>query len=154
MITASLSGLVILQVSLLLDTVDSEAAAFHSNVMRTLSSVVQTLEERNVPFTGATSEFYEPTREQMKRACVANGISTPAFLFARDELDVERAAATLRFPLFVKHYSSYASVDISRRSRAVTPAGLRQQARKIISRHGMALIEEYIDGTECTVLVD
>ena len=74
-------------------------------------------------------------------------------LLARNDEDVERAAETLRFPLFVKHYSSYASVDISRRSRVVTPAGLRIQARKIISRHGAALIEEYIDGIECTVLV-
>ncbi|NRA75956.1 MAG: D-alanine--D-alanine ligase, partial [Planctomycetes bacterium] len=75
------------------------------------------------------------------------------YLLARNDEDVERAAETLRFPLFVKHYSSYASVDISRRSRVVTPAGLRIQARKIMSRHGAALIEEYIDGIECTVLV-
>ena len=115
--------------------------------------VVQALEKRNVPFTGATSEFYEPSREQMKQACLASGIDTPAYLFAQDDFDIERAAATLRFPLFVKHHSSYASVDLSRRSRVHTPAGLRQQARKIISRHGRALIEEYIDGTECTVLV-
>jgi D-alanine-D-alanine ligase len=115
--------------------------------------VVQTLEERKVPFTGATSEFYEPSREQMKQACLANRIDTPAYVFAQDDSDVELAAATLRFPLFVKHYSSYASVDLSRRSRVQTPAGLRQQARKMITRHGRALIEEYIEGTECTVLV-
>ena len=58
-----------------------------------------------------------------------------------------------QFPLFVKHYSSYASVDLSRNSRVPTPAGLKRQARKIMSRHGAALIEEYIAGTECTVLV-
>ena len=34
-----------------------------------------------------------------------------------------------------------------------SPAGLRVQARKIMSRHGAALIEEYIEGMECTVLV-
>ena len=66
---------------------------------------------------------------------------------------VERAAAELNFPLFVKHHSSYASVDLSRRSRVQSPEGLRIQAKKIISRHGAALIEEYIDGIECTVLV-
>jgi len=115
--------------------------------------VVQTLERAGVPFTGATSPFYEPSREQMKQACREIGIATPAYLLARTPDDVERAAATLRFPLFVKHYSSYASVDLSRHSRARTPAGLRRQARKIMSRHGAALIEEYIEGTECTVLV-
>jgi len=34
-----------------------------------------------------------------------------------------------------------------------SPEGLRIQAKKIMSRHGAALIEEYIDGIECTVLV-
>ena len=115
--------------------------------------VVRTLEDLGVPFTGATSRFYEPTREQMKQACATQGIPTPAHVLARTAEDVERAAWTLRFPLFVKHHSSYASVDLSRASRVRTPAGLRRQARKIMSRYGAALIEEFIEGTECTVLV-
>lgn len=115
--------------------------------------VVRTLEAHGVAFTGATSEFYEPSREAMKAACAAEGIATPRHVLARTAEDVERAAATLRFPLFVKHYSSYSSVDLSRHSRVASPAGLRRQARKIMQRHGAALIEEYIDGTECTVLV-
>ncbi len=115
--------------------------------------VIETLEKHGVPFAGATSECYEPTRVEMKEACAALGIATPAYVVASTPEDVERAAETLRFPLFVKHYSSYASVDLSRRSRVRTPAGLRIQAKKIMSRHGAALIEEYIDGIECTVLV-
>jgi D-alanine-D-alanine ligase len=115
--------------------------------------VVQTLERLRVPFTGATSVFYEPTRERMKQACREQGISTPAYVVASTDEDVERAASTLRFPLFVKHHSSYASVGLSRRSRVRTAAGLRQQARKIMARFGAALIEEYIEGIECTVLV-
>jgi len=74
-------------------------------------------------------------------------------VLARSEADVERAAARLRFPLIVKHHSSYASIDLSRASRVVTAAGLRRQARKIIRRHRAALIEEFIEGSECTVLV-
>ena len=115
--------------------------------------VVETLEKLRVPFTGATSNYYEPTREEMKEACRREGIATPAAVLARDEADVERAAETLRFPLFVKHHNSYASVDLSRNSRVQSRAGLLQQAHKIISRYGAALVEEYIDGIECTVLV-
>ncbi len=115
--------------------------------------VVQTLEALKVPFTGATSVFYEPTRERMKHVCATHEIATPAWVLARSEADVDRAARSLRFPLFVKHHSSYASVALSRLSRVRTPAGLRRQARKIMSRYGAALIEEYIDGVECTVLV-
>lgn len=115
--------------------------------------VIETLEAAGVPFTGGTSAFYEPTRQQMKDACRTAGIATPDHRFVRTEADIEQAAECLRFPLFVKHYSSYASVDLSRASRVVTPAGLRRQARKMIRRHGAALVEEFVDGTECTVLV-
>ena len=115
--------------------------------------VVETLERLGVPFTGSTSVFYEPSRVEMKRACRELGIDTPAYVMVRNPAEVERAAGELRFPLFVKHHSSYASVDLSRASRVVTPAGLRRQAKKIISRHKAALVEEYIEGAECTVLV-
>jgi D-alanine-D-alanine ligase len=115
--------------------------------------VVKALEEHGVAFTGATSEFYEPSRQAMKLACRAEGIDTPDYVLARCEADVELAAHVLRFPMIVKHYSSYSSVDLSRRSRVCSPAGLRQQTRKIVRRHGAALIEEFIEGTECTVLV-
>jgi D-alanine-D-alanine ligase len=115
--------------------------------------VVHTLERHGVAFTGATSEFYEPSREAMKLACWSEGIETPRCVLARCQSDVERAIELLRFPLFVKHYSSYSSVDLSRRSRVCSPAGLRAQARKMLRRHGAALIEEFIEGTECTVLV-
>ena len=115
--------------------------------------VIETLERLDVPFTGGTSAFYEPTREQMKQACRRAGIATPDHVFVRRTADIERAAECLKFPLFVKHHSSYASIDLSRASRVVTPAGLRRQARKMLRRHGAALVEEYVEGSECTVLV-
>jgi len=115
--------------------------------------VIRTLERLGVAFTGSTSAFYEPSRVKLKTACKRAGIATPAAVLARNEQDVKRAAERLTFPLFVKHHSSYASIDLSRASRVVTPAGLRRQARKIMSRHGKALIEEFIEGGEATVLV-
>jgi D-alanine-D-alanine ligase len=115
--------------------------------------VIETLEKHGVPFTGATSTCYEPTRKEMKDACTKHGIATPKFVFAKNQKDVDKAAKTLQFPLFVKHHNSYASVDISRASKVMTPAGLNRQAKKIISKHGAAIIEEYIEGIECTVLL-
>jgi len=115
--------------------------------------VVRTLEDRGVAFTGATSEFYEPSRQAMKRACRAERIAVPAYVLARDDSDIQRADARLDYPLFVKHYSSYSSVDLSRHSRVASPQGLARQARKIMRRHGAALIEEFIEGAEVTVLV-
>lgn len=115
--------------------------------------VVRALERHGVPFTGAAASFHEPSRRAMKRACRAAGIATPAWVIARTDQDIERAASRLDFPLFVKHHSSYSSISLSRASKVATPSGLRRQAHKIIARHGAALIEEYIGGTECTVLV-
>jgi len=115
--------------------------------------VVETLEAAGVPFSGATSEFFEPSREKMKQVCVAEGIATPDYRFVNSLDQVDDVAERLKFPLFVKHYSSYSSVDLSRNSRVQTVAGLRRQVAKILKRHGGALVEEYVDGTECTVLV-
>jgi D-alanine-D-alanine ligase len=114
---------------------------------------VRTLQRFGVPFTGSNSVFFEPSRTKMKRVCRKLGLDTPAYVMAKTRADVGRAARRLRFPLIVKHHNSYASIDLSRASRVVTPAGLRRQAKKIMSRHGAALIEEFIEGTECTVLV-
>ncbi len=115
--------------------------------------VVRTLEKHGVAFTGADSRFFEPSRQKMKRVCKKLGIACPASVVVRKEEDVEKVLRKLRFPMFVKHFNSYASVDLSRHSKVQSEAGLLRQVRKMLSRHGAALVEEYIEGVECTVLV-
>jgi D-alanine-D-alanine ligase-like ATP-grasp enzyme len=115
--------------------------------------VVQTLERLDVPFTGAGSAFYDPSREAMKRVCAAWGVDFPAYVVAREDADVERAADTLRFPLIVKHPASYSSVGLTPDSRVTSASGLRERAAAMMSQYGAALIEEFIEGDEATVLV-
>ncbi len=115
--------------------------------------VVQALEKLDVPFTGATSEYFEPSREVMKRVCSAWGIGYPAYVMARTDEDIDRAAQLLRYPLIVKHPSSYSSVDLTRNSRVETTFALRYRARQMMAKYGAALIEEFIEGREFTVLV-
>lgn len=115
--------------------------------------VVKTLEKLDVPFTGGTSGFYEPSREAMKHACEALGIDTPAYVMARNVTDVKRAAEELTFPLFVKHPSSYASIGLTHNSKVDDLPALLEQARIMLKAYGGALIEEFIEGLECTVLV-
>src|SRR5688572_23016626 len=115
--------------------------------------VVQTLERLNQAYTGATPEFYDPTREAMKRVCHAWGLDTPGYVVVRTPKDIERAADTLRWPLIVKHPNSYSSIGITRESRVETPAALKTQAARMRKAYGGALIEEFIEGKEYTVLV-
>lgn len=115
--------------------------------------VVQALERLNVPFTGAGSLFYEPSREAMKMACESVGVKFPAYVMARCPSDVERAAATLRYPMIVKHPNSYGSVGLTRESRVTNAAALRQEFARTCADYGAALIEEFIEGREFDVLM-
>jgi D-alanine-D-alanine ligase-like ATP-grasp enzyme len=115
--------------------------------------VVQALERLGLPFTGATSAFYEPTREKMKKICHYWGIPTPAYHFAYHLPAVEVAAQTLRYPMIVKHPNSYSSIGLTPASRVTTERELFDQARLMIENFGGALIEEFIEGREFTVLV-
>ncbi len=115
--------------------------------------VVQALERLGVPFTGATSAFYEPTREMMKRACHARGILAPAGMQVKNPSEVEHAARALRFPLIVKHPNSYSSIGLTRESRVENAEQLARQAEIMIGEFGGTLIEEFIEGREFTVLV-
>ena len=115
--------------------------------------VVQALERLGVAFTGAGSSFYDPSREAMKMACHSAGVKFPAYVMARDEHQAERALDRLRMPLIVKHPQGYASVGLTRDSRVTTAAALRREAARTIAEYGAALIEEFIEGREFSVLV-
>lgn len=115
--------------------------------------VVQALERLGLAFTGATSSFYEPSRQAMKRVCHYWDISTPAYVIASNSQDVEAAAESLRYPLIVKHPNGYASVGITKDSRVENADALHQQAAQTMEAFGGALIEEFVEGREFTVLV-
>lgn len=115
--------------------------------------VVQALEKLNVAFTGAGSAFYDPSREAMKMACHSAGVGFPAYVMARCAADAERAIRDLRFPMLVKHPRGYASAGISRKSRVTDEASLLHELERTLAEYGAALIEEFIEGREFTVLV-
>jgi D-alanine-D-alanine ligase-like ATP-grasp enzyme len=115
--------------------------------------VVQILERFGQAFTGSTSSFYEPSRETMKRVCHYAGIGTPGFTFVHDAADVDRALAHLRFPMIVKHPSSYGSIGMGRDARCADSTELRAVVDRNLAAFGGALIEEFIEGREFTVLV-
>eukprot|EP00667_Euglena_gracilis_P010620 EG_transcript_10815 len=115
--------------------------------------VVKALEDLGVPFTGASSAFYEPSKAEMKRAALRVGIPTPPFVFAYDAEQVEEAVRVLNFDVIVKHFNGYASIGMTRNSVCGTPEALRAEAARFIETYGGALVEEFIRGREATVLV-
>ena len=115
--------------------------------------VIETLEYYNVPFTGADSRFYDPTREEMKLICDVWGVKTPGYLITSDIADVSLAVEILKFPMIVKHFQSYCSIGLTKDSRVENPEQLLMQTTRMLDEFGEVLIEEFIDGREFTVLV-
>jgi D-alanine-D-alanine ligase len=115
--------------------------------------VAQALESSGAAFTGANARFYDPSRPEMKAACNAAGIPTPAWALVDNLADVENACKELHFPMIVKHPKSYASMGMTPRSKVYNLKDLCQQAEIMITSFGATLIEEFIEGREFSVLV-
>lgn len=115
--------------------------------------VVAALERFNAPYTGADSVFFEPSKEIMKMVAKYGGANIPAYVFAYNPEDIERACTELSLPVIVKHYNGYNSIGMTKKSRCETLEDLREQSKIMINKYGGALIEEFIEGRECTVLV-
>lgn len=115
-------------------------------------TLVRTLEALQLPFTGANSKFYNPTREQMQETAEKHGINFARGFHARIESDLEQAK-NLRFPLIIKHPNSYASIGLTPESRVDTFEKLKEQFQKNLNQFGAARVEEFIEGREVSCLV-
>lgn len=115
--------------------------------------VVKYLEMSVLPFTGAKSDFYEPTRDQMVFAGQNCSVPFPAGINIRSLDEISRVCELIRFPLIVKHPNSYSSVGLSRDSVVSNFDELKIITGRIIDLFGGARIEAYISGREFTVLV-
>lgn len=115
--------------------------------------VVGALERLELAFTGAGTSFYEPSREAMKLVCHYLDVPFPRGVSVRGGDESELVMASLRFPLIVKHPNSYNSIGLIPASRVETVAELEQQIERMTNMFGEALVEEFVEGREFTVLV-
>lgn len=115
--------------------------------------VVQALEALNVPFTGAGSNCFDPTREEMQAVADANGIGFAKGYRVSSVEEAEQLVGNLRFPIMVKHPKSYGSTGMFKESRADTLEQVLMQVKRICSEFGAARMEEFIVGKEYNVLV-
>jgi D-alanine-D-alanine ligase len=115
--------------------------------------LVQLMEKLGVAFTGADSNFFDPSRQEMKAYAKKANVPTPNWVMIDRVEDVERVAKRLRFPVLVKPPHGYASVGITRDSRCENMEQLKVQVAREIQDFGRALLEEFIEGREFTCLV-
>jgi D-alanine-D-alanine ligase len=115
--------------------------------------VVRALEELNLPFTGADSKFFDPTREEMQAAADAHGVNFAKGYRVTSVKEAQRLVKNLRYPIMVKHPKSYGSTGMFRESRVDTPEQLGKQVERVCREFGAARMEEFIVGKEYNVLV-
>jgi len=115
--------------------------------------VVRALEELNLPFTGADSRFFDPTREEMQAAAEAHGVSFVKGYRVKNVEEAKRLVKNLRYPIMVKHPKSYGSTGMFRESRVDAPEQLAPQIERVCGEFGAARMEEFIVGKEFNVLV-
>lgn len=115
--------------------------------------VIYYLELLNLPYTGPNSTLYDPTKELMKYVAYTQGVKTPNYVLATKLSDTENADSLLDYPLFIKPAKSGDSLGIDDFSLVNDKEELFNKSKEIINEYGDALIEEYIEGREFTVLV-
>jgi D-alanine-D-alanine ligase len=115
--------------------------------------VVNALDALNLPFTGARSNCFDPTREEMQAKAEAYGVNFAKGYRVKSVEEAEALVKNLRFPIMVKHPKSYGSTGMFKESKATTIEQVREQVSRICKEFGAARMEEFIEGKEYNVLV-
>lgn len=115
--------------------------------------VIHYLDLLNLPYTGATTTLYDPTKTLMKYLAYCQGVTTPN---AHKISSLEEASAlgsTATFPLFVKPAKAGDSLGIDHQSLVHDTKTLQEKVAATLPEYPELLVEEYIEGREFTVLV-
>jgi len=124
--------------------------------------VVDGLEERAIPYTGAGPQFYRVTTSKAasKSLFVRHGVPTAPYRLLRDACELDAAIAQIGFPLFIKPDVSAGSygvqVDSVCYDRAAAAAKIAQVRAGLHGQNfadGGVLAEAFIEGREFTVLL-
>lgn len=115
--------------------------------------VVKALEELNLPFTGADSKIFDPTREEMQAAADSHGVGFAKGYRVQSVEEAKQLVKNLRFPIMIKHPQSYGSTGMIKESRCDTLEEVLTQVQRVCAEYGAARMEEFIVGKEFNVLV-
>jgi D-alanine-D-alanine ligase len=115
--------------------------------------VITSLDILGLPYTGPTTNLYDPPKTIMKYLAFCENIKTPAHQLIESKIDIEMLPGNLNFPLFVKPAKAGDSLGVDDQSKVNDLSSLKKKVTAIVDEFGEALVEEYIDGREFTVLV-
>lgn len=119
------------------------------------SQIPAILDLYKIPFVGADALTLGVTLDKVvaKKCFIADGIPTARYFKATAQDDLEKLN-TIGFPLFVKTLHEGTSKGITAESRVLNQQQLKVQVDRINHNyHQLALVEEFIRGTEYTVPV-
>src|SRR5574338_207943 len=85
-----------------LEGFDFEIVTMTDPVMDVLRAL-DARKEFDLPFTGAPSRFFDPTREEMQAAADAHGVGFAKGYQVKSVEEAERLVKNLRYPIMVKH---------------------------------------------------
>ena len=109
------------------------------------------LEQRGLPFVGSGSKASRLGMDKVatKKAWEAAGLPTPKY---RVITRTDRPFPSIDYSCVVKAISSGSSIDVFVcKAPAELPAQAGMAMEQVVSRHGRALVEQFINGPELTV---
>lgn len=115
--------------------------------------VITSLDLLELPYTGPSANLYDPTKAIMKYLAFCESVKTPAHVVIESYEEIDTLPGNLQFPLFVKPAKAGDSLGVDDASKANNIEDLQKKVKSIVDEFGSALVEEYIDGREFTVLV-
>ena len=115
--------------------------------------VIASLELLELPYTGPSANLYDPPKAIMKYLAFCEDVKTPAHILIESEDEINQLPGNLQFPLFVKPAKAGDSLGVDDASKVNNVTELTVKVNAILKEFGSALVEEYIEGREFTVLV-
>ena len=115
--------------------------------------VIHAMETLSLPYTGPPPPLFDVSKSLMKYVAYTAGVRTPAHVLLSNVGEIPVAVAPLRYPLFVKPSHAGDSLGVDGTSLVHDARELSAKVGSIVADFGEALVEEYVDGREFTVLV-
>jgi D-alanine-D-alanine ligase-like ATP-grasp enzyme len=115
--------------------------------------VITSLDLLELPYTGPSANLYDPAKTIMKYLAFCEDVKTPAHILIESLEELHELPGNLQFPLFVKPAKAGDSLGVDDASKVNNLQDLRTKVSSIVLTFGAALVEEYIEGREFTVLV-